>query len=596
MNKIGIFLFFFMLNSMNIFAQQNVTLDWKMHDVGKVRQFISNIGSLWPTGVLWGSWTGLIYCEFPPISFEEHVGEGGIWIGSFLGDDTLVSVSASWNSGQEFYPSAEPWDTIWVVSKNDTVDIPYLPGYVGISDQDFICRYSDYSIANLAAHQPLYLDVIQISYAWSSPPLDEIIVYNFYITSSRYNLRDLYMTYWLDGNVGYRGQGWAFALDDYSVYYPQHHMGVSMDAPGGIDGLAYSPIGMKIIPPDDIDPDSIRWTFNWYEGGSGSTPPPRDGDRYLQMAEGVIMQNQLEPVGSQFMISFGPFDLNVGDTINFTVGEILGEGINGLLENADRLDWLRQNDFHVPSPPPMPPVRADIRDHEVLFRWNALPGQLNPETYFDPYRGDSAAVPFEGYRIYKSTTSARGPWTLLAQYDIPDNDYFENTGLDSMYIDLGLLNNFEYYYTVTAFSKPDITINFPSQESSRNANALTIIPGPAPPAEVGKVAVVPNPYRGDIAYYQYNPPWERPGSTRDRWLEQDRRVQFINLPAQCEIRIYTVAGDLVRTLTHNSYEKGFEDWNLTSDIGQAVASGIYLFTVQNIKSSEVQTGKFVIIK
>ena len=132
--------------------------------------------------------------------------------------------------------------------------------------------------------------------------------------------------------------------------------------------------------------------------------------------------------------------------------------------------------------------------------------------------------------------------------------------------------------------------------SSQNANALTIIPGPEPPQEIGSVAVVPNPYRGDIAYYQYNPPWERPGETRNRWLEQDRRVQFINLPAQCEIRIYTLAGDLVSTLRHESFEKGFEDWNLTSDIGQAVASGIYLFTVQNFNSSEVQTGKFVIIK
>ncbi len=588
-----ILIFCFLLTSVS--AQQNITLDWKMHDVGKVRQFVSNIGSLWPTGVLWSSWTGLIYCEFPPISYEEHVGEGGIWVGGFLQSDTLVSVTTSWNSGQEFYPSSASWDSIWVVAKGDTVDIPYWPGYVGISDQDFVCRYSDYNYV-AGTHVPMYLDVIQTSYAWSSMPLDEIIVYNFYVISTRHDLRDVYVAYWLDGNVGYRGTGWGFALDDYSQYFRDHHMGVSLDAPGGTDGMAISPIGVKIFPPDNVDPDSLRWTFNWYEGQGGSAPPTRDGDRYLQMAAGIIMQNQLEPVGSQFIVSFGPFDLNMGDTLNFAVGEVLGEGISGLLKNADRLDWLRQNNFRVPSPPPRPPVRATVRDKEVLFKWNALPGQANPETYSDPYRADSAAVPFEGYRIYKSTKSARGPWTLLAQYDIPDNEFFENTGLDTQYTDLGLLNNFEYYYTITAFSKPDTVADFPSQESSRNANAMTIIPGPAPPAEVGQVAVVPNPYRGDIAYYQYNPPWERPGTTRDRWLEQDRRVQFINLPARCEIRIYTLSGDLVRTLRHESYEKGFEDWNLTSDIGQAIASGIYLFTVKNLGSGEVQVGKFVVIK
>jgi hypothetical protein len=149
---------------------------------------------------------------------------------------------------------------------------------------------------------------------------------------------------------------------------------------------------------------------------------------------------------------------------------------------------------------------------------------------------------------------------------------------------------------VVAYSKPDTVADFPSQESSLNANAITIIPGTAPPADVGQVAVVPNPYRGDIAYHEYNPPWERPDPSRDLWLEQDRRIQFINLPARCEIKIYTLSGDLVATLRHNSHDRGFEDWNLTSNIGQAVASGIYLFTVEDNNTGNVQVGKFIIIK
>lgn len=582
--------------STGILAQQNVSLDWRMHDVGQVRQFISNIGSLWPTGVLWSDWTGLIYCEFPPNSYEEHVGEGGIWVGAIVEGDTAVSVTTSWNSGQEFYPTGEPWDTIWVVQRGDTVDIPYWPDYVGISDQDYVCRYGDYNITNLAAHIPLYVDVIQTSHAWGSFPLDEMIVFNFYVIPTRYDLKDVYIAYWLDGNVGYRGTGWAFALDDYSWYYPSEYMGVSIDPPGGTDGEAYSPIAVKVFPPANVQADTLRWTFNWYEGQGGSAPPTRDYDRYLQMAQGIIMQNQLEPVGSQFMVAFGPINLAVGDTMQFAVGEILGEGLSGVLKNADRMDWLRQNNFRVPSPPPKPPVRLTIESHSVTLKWNALAGQQNPETYTDPYRADSAEVPFEGYRVYKSTISSRGPWTLLAEYDLPDNIFGQNTGLDSQYTDLGLLNNFEYYYTVTAFSKPDTTADFPSQESSLNGNAVVVIPGTAAPEKVGQVAVVPNPYRGDIAYHQFNPPWERPDPSRDIWLEQDRRVQFINLPGQCEIKIYTLASDLVRTLQHDDFSKGFEDWNLTSDIGQAVSSGIYLFTVKDRRSSEVQVGKFVIIK
>jgi hypothetical protein len=55
-----------------------------------------------------------------------------------------------------------------------------------------------------------------------------------------------------------------------------------------------------------------------------------------------------------------------------------------------------------------------------------------------------------------------------------------------------------------------------------------------------KVAAVPNPYRGDIAYV-VQPPWERPqGNRPGGWSRTG--VQFVNLPASCQIKIYTLAG------------------------------------------------------
>lgn len=594
-----ILLLAFLVICSTLFAQQT-TLDWKLHDVGKVRQFISNIGSLWPTGLLGSDYPGLIYCEFPPNSGEEHVGEGGIWVGALVGADSLVSVTTSWNSTQEFFPTDAPWDTIWVVTRGDTVDIPYWPGYVGVSDQDFVCRYSDYNPPSLriGSHNPLYVDVIQVSYAWSSPPLDEMIVYDFRVIARQIPLDDAYIAYWLDGNVGFCAAcrfDFGFALEDLSEYYTDQHLGVSIDGPGGVDGNAYSPIGIKIYPPENFPVDSLRWTFNWYPGGGLGAPPSLDGPRYGQMAANIIMENQEGGVGSQFIVSFGPFDLNVGDTLHLRIGEILGKGLEGMMANVERLDWLIGQDFKVPSPPPVPPLRVEARSREVILQWAAQPEDVNPETYTDPYRADKIEQPFEGYRVYKSTQTARGPWTLLAEYDIP-NRIGNNTGLAHEYVDTGLLNNLEYFYSVTAFSKPDSMIDFPSQESSVFANARTVVPGTAPPARVGEVAAVPNPYRGDIAYHFYNPPWEKPDPTRKRWLEQDRRIQFINLPSQAEIKIYTIAGILVGMISHDDPTKGYEDWNLTSDVGQAVSSGIYLFTVEDKKTGEVQVGKFVIIK
>jgi hypothetical protein len=145
--------------------------------------------------------------------------------------------------------------------------------------------------------------------------------------------------------------------------------------------------------------------------------------------------------------------------------------------------------------------------------------------------------------------------------------------------------------------KEDTVVEFPSLETPLSVNATTIIPGTPPPPKVGQVAVVPNPYRGDVFYHHYDPPWERPTGKWNTWYENDRRVhQFINLPERCEIKIYTLAGNLVNTLQHNDPEKGFEDWNLTSHVGQAIASGIYLFTVEDKKTGQVQVGKFVVIK
>ena len=590
---INFIIFICLIFSAPLFAQRQVSLDWKMHDVGKVRQFISNIGSLWPNG--YSDVTGLLYCEFPPNSYEEHVGEGGIWVGAISGSDTLVSVTTSWHSSVEFYPSEARYDTIWEVSKGDTVDIPYWPNYAAISDQDFVCKYSDYNVTNVALHTPLYLDVIQTSHAWSSAPLDEMIVFNYYVTATKNDLKDVYIAYWLDGNVGYRGEGWAFALDDYSIYKKEHHLGISMDWPGRSDGTAFSPIGIKIYPPQDTPEESLQWTFNWVENPDYG-PPSRDVARYAEMAEGVVRENQGEAVGSQFFISFGPFDLSLGDTLHFIIGELLGEGLAGLMENVEKLDWLIENDFHVPSPPPCPPLRIETRSHQVTLNWEVQSGDVNPETYSDPYRADTVTVPFEGYRLFKSTQSATGPWNLLAEYDIAGNGYENDIGLEYKYTDVGLLNNLEYYYTVSAFAKPDTVCDFHFLESSKNANAITAIPGAEPPNTVGNVTVVPNPYRGDIAYQSYDPQWEKPDPSRGQWMEQDRRVQFINLPQQCEIKIYTLAGDWVETIQHQDPMRGYEDWNLTSSVGQAISSGIYLFTVEDSNKGKVQVGKFVVIK
>ncbi|MBI3586584.1 MAG: hypothetical protein HY088_05600 [Ignavibacteriales bacterium] len=565
---------------------QFTKLDWKVHNVGKVRQVVTNMGTL---NKALTRFPGLINSEFPPGSDEEHLYQGGLWVGAITPTgDTLVSTTQAHFTPNEFFPTAAPWDTIWVASKGDTLQIPYWPNYAGMSDQDFICRYSDYNVLNIDNHVPLYLDVIQTSYAWGSPPVDEFIIYKYYIVPKKFPLKNVYVGFWMHSSVGSINAGDNF-IDELTHYFPEYRMAVAEDDRYGNDGLAISPIGFRVLNPTD---GGLSWAFKYYEH---EDLPNRDPAVYKGMASGTIMPDRLDPARAHIVLAFGPFQANVNDTIKVEMAEVFGYGMKGLLKNAEYLNFLKTKGFKVPSPPPKPVFRVTTGSHEVRIDWHPLDNKTNPELYEDPSRGDTIRKPFEGYRLYKSTKGLDGPWSLLAEYDRIDDIGF-NTGLQYDYRDVGLLNNVEYYYTLTTYSKPDHTINFPSQETSLRVNARTVVPGVPPPQTVGEVAVVPNPYRGDIAYSSYNPSWEKPQGSRPWWMEQDRRIQFINLPERCEIRIYTLAGDLVNTIRHENSIKGFEDWNLTSSVGQAIASGIYLFTVEDLNNGTAQVGKFVVIK
>lgn len=592
--KFKVYFFVIFICSFELGFTQFVTFDYKIHNVGKVRQFVSNMGTLDENYERkFTSYRGLLMAEMPPGSNEEHIYQFGIWIGGITPEgDTLVSVSRTHFTPHEFFPSAEPWDTVWVVKRGELVDIPYWPGYTGVSDQDFICHYSDYNILNISNHKPLYLDVIQRSYAWSSPPLDEFIIYSYDVISTSIDIRNVFIGFWIHGEIGNAAVGDNF-IDDLTLFYPERYFALGEDNIGGNDGTAISPIGIKILEPADT---SKVYTFKWYdhENLAGFDYDPL---RYrVAMSSGEIMPNRPDPERVHVSVCFGPYDLfAIGDTLHFELAEVFGFGREGVFQNLDQLELLKSKDFRLPSPPPPPPMRLTIQNQGVIISWEPQVEDQNPELYIDPYRADNDTIPFEGYRIYKSTISIDGPWTLLGEYDLPGDNFGANTGLTYEFMDTGLLNNFEYYYTVTAFSKPDTAFPYPSQESSIAYNAKIVIPGTPPPPTVGKVAVVPNPYRGDIAYHQFNPPWEKPAKGRN-WIEQDRRIQFINLPLQCEIKIYTLAGDLVQTIKHNNPDIGFEDWNLTSSVGQAISSGIYLFTVEDKRNGDVQVGKFIIIK
>jgi hypothetical protein len=71
-----------------------------------------------------------------------------------------------------------------------------------------------------------------------------------------------------------------------------------------------------------------------------------------------------------------------------------------------------------------------------------------------------------------------------------------------------------------------------------------------------------------------------------------------NLPekANVSLKIYNVAGQLVRTLTDQSWDAGSHEikWNGTNDLGSSVASGVYFYKIET--SSFQSTKKMVLLK
>jgi len=201
---------------------------------------------------------------------------------------------------------------------------------------------------------------------------------------------------------------------------------------------------------------------------------------------------------------------------------------------------------------------------------------------------------------------------MHGSYDNPGLFSYSATADSSRIEDYGIIWNYKFvlhnqsyaeqkYIAVTSSDHGDAKSGTPSQRSSPFVNGTLIIPSKI--SGTDEVIVVPNPYRGDADYVEIG--WENINSAHE-WSESDRKIAFLNIPLRCVIRIYTLAGDLCKVITHNGnaesdvlyqYGENGAYWNLLNDNRQAVVSGIYLFSVQDVdKKKDDFVGKFVIIK
>jgi hypothetical protein len=136
-----------------------------------------------------------------------------------------------------------------------------------------------------------------------------------------------------------------------------------------------------------------------------------------------------------------------------------------------------------------------------------------------------------------------------------------------------------YYFTTTKPFRTGESFQFKMKSSNVDVKKAK--------SDLDKVAVVPNPYVGAAS-------WEPKNLFKTG--RGERRIQFINLPAKCTIRIYTVSGNLVNTLQHDTeIENGQMPWNLVSKDGMDISYGIYIFHVDAPGIGQ-KIGKFAVVK
>lgn len=414
------------------------------------------------------------------------------------------------------------------------------------------------------------------------------------------------------------------------------------------------------------------WRFSSASGDADYFSPQDDAENILgarsryERLTASLPQNKIDPLRTvadnmTTLLSSGPYvSLKPGDSLSVVFGVVCarkvgtqsarldtrdqrktlasnaalcqqaydGEDVNGnnLLDAGEDLNGNGKLDhYRLPQPPKPPKVRAEVENQNVAVYWD----KSNSELSLDPI---SRKYDFEGYRIYRSNAGAdfTDPSNLLlnlplvGEFDRVDNSIGYNTGFGNILLaqpktfagdtvqywyrfpPAGLtvshLNGWQYVYGVAAFDQGDSSSGVVSLQSK--TILARVVPGTAPNDGTKKVGVYPNPYYANAV-------WDAPG-------ERTRKLYFYNLPKRSDVRIYTLAGDVVAEFSHDAatytgrdirwfqqfggsdaslqFSGGEHAWDLITKFDQAIATGLYLFSVKDADNGDVQTGKFLIIK
>jgi hypothetical protein len=526
------------------------------------------------------------------------------------------------------------------------------------SENDFISFFSDRpakkSIEGREDHRPLGILVRQENYQWAFSSYNHFAIFHYVITNQGPPLRDVYVglynemisvnkgsqSIWPAGGIFSKKEiGWVDSLNMFTERFCR--AGPVSSIPANCFYSICPPLmGLKLlgVKPGNIkNPLDKKVTLASWSYSPGSAARDEDAEKYSIMSSGEKVNlspipDSLGPVSGDpvELLAVGPFSqLNTGDSVSVDFA-YLGSGtaddlkrasdnpsqvsqLSILIDRARVAQKAYDLDYVVPVPPPSPRFKVVARDHALDYYWDDL-----PEATSDPTSTAPGGRDFEGYRIYLGED--RNSLGLIQQFDLaaaPHDTTGFNTGFSAVQLPAPVVidgityrykytidhlrDGFKYFAAVTSYDLG--TTEIESLESGQTQNEVMAVPAPAA-GEGGGVTVFPNPYRVEAS-------WDSQKNARDHYL------WFANLPERCMIRLYTLSGDLV-------YEYDFDGatytganargvynpssdlkstlsgrtfgWDMITKQGQAAATGLYMWSVEDKSSKKRQLGKFLIVK
>lgn len=254
-------------------------------------------------------------------------------------------------------------------------------------------------------------------------------------------------------------------------------------------------------------------------------------------------------------------------------------GRDSLFNTAAAAQFAFDNNYMIPEPPVAPSIEVKSLPDGIRISWGNEADAVSDLAGFRVYR----AIGADFAHVPEDETELIGAFTMI--FETTDTNVHEFT-------DTSAQGRISYFYYVAAFDDgsqngTDFHGNQESLESGRYYNqtpqGASLLSQPA--ANLDNVRIVPNPFSTAASQLQFT--------------GEPNKIVFFNLPETCKIRIYTEAGDLIKTIDHEG--SGDESWGFVpeqqqvSDEGQVIVSGVYIAHIQTPDGKNV-VEKFVVVR